>query len=48
MFVGKDKKGFVYEDYLGHCKETVTIDEEGNGHFLVEAGSISVWVHSEE
>lgn len=48
MFVGKEKKGFVYEDYLGHCKEIVTIDEEGNGHFLVEAGSISVWVHSEE
>lgn len=45
MFVGKEKKGFVYEDYLGHCKETVTIDEEGNGHFLVEGGSISVWVN---
>lgn len=48
MFVGKEKKGFVYEDYLGNCTETVTIDEAGNGHFLVEAGSISVWVNKEE
>lgn len=48
MFVGKEKVGFVYEDYLGNCAETVTIDEEGNGHFLVEAGSISVWVNRKE
>ncbi|MER2174011.1 MAG: alpha-amylase [Carnobacterium sp.] len=48
MLVGKEKKGFVYEDYLGNCAETVIIDEEGNGHFLVEAGSISVWVNKEE
>ncbi|WP_035054846.1 alpha-amylase [Carnobacterium pleistocenium] len=48
MFVGKEKKGFVYEDYLGNCAETVTIDETGNGHFLVAAGSLSVWVKREE
>ena len=48
MFVGKEKSGFVYEDHLGNCTETVTIDEEGNGHFLVEPGSLSVWVSREE
>ena len=48
MFVGEDKSGCVYEDYLGNCTNKITIDEEGNGHFLVEAGSVSVWVNKEE
>ena len=44
MFMGEMHSGEVFIDYLENSQESVTIDENGWGHFLVEAGSISVWI----
>ncbi|MGT2960190.1 alpha-amylase [Streptococcus caballi] len=43
MFVGKKWAGAIFTDYLGHCQESVSIDQEGWGDFPVEAKSVSVW-----
>ena len=44
MFMGEMHSGEVFIDYLENSQESVTLDENGWGHFLVEAGSISVWI----
>lgn len=44
MELGQLHRGKTFVDYLGHCKETVTIGEDGWADFPVEAGSISAWV----
>lgn len=44
MYVGEDKKGKVFYDYMGNRPEKVVIGEDGKGEFFVEGGSISVWV----
>lgn len=45
MCVGQAHAGETYVDVLGNCSETVTIDEKGNGQFLVEDGSMSIWMN---
>jgi len=44
MNVGNHRKGEVWYEYTGNIKEEVTIDEDGNGNFLVEGGNLAVWV----
>lgn len=45
MDMGSANAGKVFVDYLGHCSEEVTINEEGWASFPVQAGSISAWVN---
>ena len=44
MYVGHNFAGTVFYDFLGNRNEKVTIDENGNGEFLVNAGSVSAWI----
>lgn len=44
MYMGEEQSGEVFIDYLKNSQDSVTIDENGWGRFLVEAGSISVWI----
>ena len=44
MYVGKQFAGHTFIDSLGNRYEKVVIDEEGNGTFFVNGGSVSVWV----
>lgn len=44
MNVGTLRKGEVWYDFTGSIKDEVTIDEKGNGKFLVKGGNIAVWV----
>ena len=37
-------KGEVWHEITGSVKDTVTIDEEGKGCFLVKGGKLAVWV----
>ena len=44
MSVGENRKGEVWHEITGSVKDTVTIDEEGKGCFLVKGGKLAVWV----
>ncbi|WP_029906895.1 alpha-amylase [Prevotella sp. 10(H)] len=44
MNVGENRKGEVWHDFTGSIKDEVTIDEKGNGNFLVKGGNLAVWV----
>ncbi|WP_414839402.1 alpha-amylase [Carnobacterium sp. TMP28] len=44
MYIGEEQSGELFLDYLENSQDSVTIDENGWGHFIVEAGSLSVWV----
>lgn len=44
MCVGKNHTGEVWHEITGNRPEEVTIDEEGNGKFLVSGGKLAVWV----
>lgn len=44
MYMGKQFSGKTFYDYLGNRQEKVIIDENGNGNFFVNSGSVSVWV----
>lgn len=44
MEIGKEHSGQTFKDALGHCSQTVTINNDGWGEFAVEAGSVSVWI----
>ncbi len=44
MYVGKQFSGCIFYDYLGNQKDKVLIDENGVGNFLVNTGSVSVWI----
>ncbi len=44
MNVGAERAGQVWYEFTGNVKKEVTIDQEGNGNFLVEGGNIAVWV----
>ncbi len=46
MNVGINRKGEVWYDLTGNVQQKITIDDEGNGNFLVEGGALSVWVKS--
>ena len=43
MSVGENRKGEVWHEITGSVKDTVTIDEEGKGRFLVKGGKLAVW-----
>ena len=44
MNVGKNLANSVFYDYTGNMQEPVYVDQEGNGIFYVNGGSVSVWV----
>jgi len=44
MNVGENRKGEIWYEFTGNIKEEVTIDDQGNGNFLVEGGNLAVWV----
>ena len=48
MNVGQNRKGEIWYEFTGNIKDEVTIDENGNGNFLVEGGNIAVWVKKSE
>ena len=41
---GENRKGEVWHEITGSVKDTVAIDEEGKGRFLVKGGKLAVWV----
>lgn len=45
--VGKNLYNTVFYDYTGNVKETVYVDQDGNGIFYCNGGSVSVWVKCE-
>lgn len=47
MEMGGNYAGKNFVDMLGHCDQTITIDEHGWCEFPVEAGSVSVWIAQE-
>ena len=44
MYIGTNHTGKEFRDILGHCSNTVIIDEEGYGEFSCTDGSVSVWL----
>ncbi len=44
MNVGKNRAGEVWYECTGDIKETVTIDADGNGNFLVDGKNLAVWI----
>lgn len=48
MNVGLNLAGSVLYDCTGNVKETVYIDQDGNGIFYVNGGSVSIWIKNVE
>ena len=44
MNVCKQHAGETWKEATGNVEETVAIDEEGNGQFLVHGGNVAVWI----
>lgn len=44
MNVGKQHAGETWKEATGNVEETVSIDAEGNGRFLVHGGNVAVWI----
>jgi len=44
MCFGKESSGKSFYDITGNIKEVIILDEEGTGNFIVQGGSVSVWV----
>lgn len=44
MNVGQQHKGEVWHEVTGNVKEEITIDENGNGKFIVHACKVAVWM----
>lgn len=44
MNVGKERAGETWYEFTGNIKETVTIDENGDGKFLVQGGNLAIWI----
>lgn len=44
MNVGKNLANCILYDCTGNVKETVYVDNDGNGIFYVNGGSVSVWI----
>lgn len=42
--VGKKLAHTVFYDWLGNVQETVYVDQDGNGIFYCNGGSVSIWV----
>lgn len=47
MNVGQNLANSILYDCTGNIKETVYVDNEGNGIFYVNGGSVSVWIKKE-
>jgi len=47
MNAGKLSAGSVWYDYMGNVNEKVTLDEEGNGLFKCNGGSVSVYIRED-
>ena len=45
--VGKKLAHTVFYDWLGNVQETVYVDQDGNGIFYCNGGSVSIWVKKE-
>ena len=48
MNVGKRLAGSILYDCTGNVKEPVYVDQDGNGIFYVNGGSVSVWIKSKD
>jgi alpha-amylase len=48
MHIGQKHAGKVFVDRIGGRAEKITIDENGNAEFLVNGGSVSVWVREDK
>ena len=44
MFVGKSLANKTMVDAMGKIQEKVIIDQNGEGEFSVDGGSVSVWI----
>lgn len=44
MHVGEEYIGYTYVDILGHIEDKIIIDENGNGCFLCQGGSVSIYL----
>ena len=44
MNVGKNLANSILYDCTGNVKETVYVDNEGNGIFYCNGGSVSIWI----
>jgi alpha-amylase len=44
MNVGSHFAGSTFIDYMGNIQDKIVIDENGNGLFKVNGGSVSVWI----
>ena len=44
MNLGKSHANSVFYDCLGNIQNKVYIDQNGNGDFSCNAGSVSVWI----
>lgn len=47
MNVGSINKGAIYADYTGNRTDKIQIDQDGNGLFPCNGGSVSVWVRDQ-
>ena len=45
--VGKRLANSIFYDYTGNVQENVYVDQEGNGIFYCNGGSVSVWVRKD-
>ena len=48
MNVGKKHANTVFYDYLGNIEDKVYIDQNGDGVFSCNSGSVSVWIKDEK
>ena len=46
--VGNRLANATFYDYMGNVKENVYVDNEGNGIFYCNGGSVSIWVRKED
>ena len=48
MYVGLQYAGTYWYDALGNYKAHIQIDGQGNGVFIVNGGSVSVYIQANE
>ncbi|WP_017800051.1 alpha-amylase [Winslowiella toletana] len=46
--LGEHRAGSQWYDWLGHREQIITCDQQGNGQFYCNAGSVSVWVMQQD
>ena len=47
MNIGTNLANTIFYDYTGNVQENVYVDQEGNGIFYCNGGSVSIWVKKE-